>query len=96
MCGDERTKFNDSLGGSEQLGAVGGQAIDGTVMAPDLAEGRQWVGVPEAQQASSATAEQHRGARDHAQSADPVCLSTGTLSEREEFTQCVWSYWYLV
>lgn len=41
MCGDERTKFSDSLGGSEQLGAVGGQAIDGTVVPPDLAEGRQ-------------------------------------------------------
>lgn len=28
-----------SLRGSEQLAAVGGQAVDGTVMSPDLTEG---------------------------------------------------------
>lgn len=32
--------FSDSLGGCEQLAAVGGQAVDGAVVSPDLAEGR--------------------------------------------------------
>ena len=31
--------FCDSLGGSKQLAAVGGQAINGTVVSPDLSEG---------------------------------------------------------
>lgn len=71
--------FCDSLWGSEQLAAVGGQAVDGTVVSPDLAERRKWVGVPEAQQPSSASAEQHRGAWHHAQSANPVCLGADRL-----------------
>lgn len=73
--------FCGSLWGSEQLAAVGGQAVDGAVVSPDLAEGREWVGVPEPQQPSSASAEQHRGARHHTQSANPVCLGTDRLLE---------------
>lgn len=73
--------FCDSLWGSEQLAAVGGQAVDRTVVSPDLAEGRQRVGVPEAQQPSSASAEQHLGAWHHAQSTNPVCLGTDGLLE---------------
>lgn len=34
-----RASVWDSLGGGEQLAAVGGQAVDGTVVSPDLAEG---------------------------------------------------------
>lgn len=53
---------SDSLGGGEQLAAVGGQAIDGTVVALDFAKGRQRVRMPESQQASAAPANQQRGA----------------------------------
>lgn len=35
-----KEKTSDLLWGSEQLAAVGGQAIDGTVMSSDLAKGR--------------------------------------------------------
>ena len=86
--------FCDSLWGGEQLAAVGGQAVDGTVMSPDLAEGRKWVNVPEAQQPASASAEQYRGAWHHAQSANPVCLSTGRLLE-ETTARFNCSFWQI-
>lgn len=63
------------------MAAVSGQAVNGTVVSPNLTEGCECVGMPEAQQPSSASAEQHRGAWHHAQSANPVCLSTGRLLE---------------
>lgn len=86
--------FCDSLWGGEQLAAVGGQAVDGTVVPPDLTEGRKWVNVPEAQQPSSASAEQYRGAWHHAQSANPVCLSTGRLLE-ETTARFYCSFWQI-
>lgn len=73
--------FSHSLRGSEQLAAVGGQAVDGAVVSSDLTEGSQRAGVPKTQQASSASTEQHLGAWHHAQSTNPVCLGTNTLLE---------------
>lgn len=71
--------LGDLLRGSEQLAAVSSQAVDWTVVSLDLTEGCKRVNVPKAQQPSSASTEQNRGAWHHTQSTNPVCLGIDQL-----------------
>lgn len=75
-----------SLWGGEEVGAVGGDGINGALMSSDLPEGRQRVRVPQLEHPPSATAQQGRAAGHQAQRTHPVAVGvwhllreTGTL-----------------
>lgn len=73
----------DSLGRSEQVAAVGGDAVDGTLVTLQLPQSPQSVRVPQLEHPASAAAQQGRRAGDDAQSTDPVTMGVrDLLSER--------------
>jgi len=66
------------------VAAVGGDAVDGALVALQLAEGPQRVRVPQLEHPSPAAAQQGRGPGDHAQRAHPVAVGVrDLLLERE-------------
>lgn len=71
--------LSHSLGGGEEVAAVGGDAVDGALVALQLAQGPQRVCVPQLQHPAPAATQQHRGRGDHAQRAHPVTVGVGDL-----------------
>lgn len=70
------------------MAAVGGDAGDGALVALQLPQGPQRVGVPQLQHAAPAAAQQHRGPGDHAQRTHPVTVGVGDLLlERSSSTE---------
>lgn len=74
----------DSLRGGEQVAAVGGDAVDGTLVSLQLPERPQGVRVPQLENPGSAAAQQRRRPGHHAQRTHPVPVGVGDLLWTEE------------
>lgn len=72
-----------SLGGGEEVAAVGGDAVDGALVTFHLAQSPQRVRVPQLEHPAPAAAQQDGGRRDHAQRAHPVPVGVGDLLRGE-------------
>ena len=66
--------LRDSLGRGEQVAAVGGDGVDGALVALQLPQGPQGVCVPQLEHAASAAAQQSRRARHHPQGTHPIAV----------------------
>lgn len=71
--------LSNSLGGGEEVAAVGGDAVDGALVTLHLAQRPQRVRVPQLEHPASAAAQQDWGGGDHAQRAHPVPVGVGDL-----------------
>lgn len=61
------------------MAAVGGDAVDGALVTPQLAQRPQRVCVPQLEHPAPAATQQDRGPRDHAQGTHPVAVGVGDL-----------------
>lgn len=61
------------------MAAVGGDAVDGALVTPQLAQSPQRICMPQLEHPASAATQQDRGPRDHAQGTHPVAVGIGDL-----------------
>lgn len=71
--------FCDSLRCCEEVAAIGGDAIDGALVALEFPKGPQCVCMPQLEHPSSTAAQQGRRARHHTQGTHPVTMGVGHL-----------------
>lgn len=69
--------FCDSLRCCEEVAAVGGDAVDGALVALEFPQGPQCVCVPKLEHPSSTATKQGRRARHHTQGTHPVTVGIG-------------------
>ena len=80
----EQTLGGHLLSGSEDMGGVHTDGIDGTVMTSHLSNWHESIYIPEFQNATSAATKQNRMAWHHAQGTDPVLVCIWDLLKRVE------------
>ena len=101
LCADSRASLRvsartlpslgDSLGRGEQVAAVGGDGVDGALVALQLPQGPQSVRVPQLEHAASAATQQSRRAGHHPQGTHPITVRVWYLllaKDMEEKAMC--------